>query len=90
METVGVRELRQQASSVLRRVADGESFVVTVRGRPIARLTPVQGGGMQELIAAGLVRMPKRSMRDAPPPIELPPGSKTLGEALAESRADER
>jgi prevent-host-death family protein len=90
METVGVRELRQQASAVLRRVADGESFVVTVRGRPIARLTPVQGGGMPELIAAGLVRMPKRSMRDAPPPIELPPGSKTLGEALAEARADER
>jgi prevent-host-death family protein len=90
MDRVGVRELRQQASAVLRRVADGESFVVTVRGRPVARLTPVRGGGMEEMIAAGLVRMPKRSMRDAPPALEPPPGSRTLGEALAEARAGER
>lgn len=40
MTTVGVRELRQDASGVLRRVADGERVVVTVHGRPVADLVP--------------------------------------------------
>lgn len=38
--TVGVRELRQDASGVLRRVDVGERVVVTVRGRPVAELVP--------------------------------------------------
>ncbi|WP_066583786.1 type II toxin-antitoxin system Phd/YefM family antitoxin [Cellulomonas timonensis] len=38
METVGVRELRQDASGVLRRVEEGERVVVTVHGRPVADL----------------------------------------------------
>jgi prevent-host-death family protein len=41
METVGLRELRQQASELIRRVEDGEELVVTVSGRPSARLVPV-------------------------------------------------
>lgn len=40
METVGLRELRQQASELIRRVESGESVVVTVSGRPAAVLTP--------------------------------------------------
>lgn len=40
-ETVGVRELRQQASDLLRRVEAGEEIVVTVSGRPAARLVPL-------------------------------------------------
>jgi prevent-host-death family protein len=40
---VGLRDLRQNASDVVRRVEAGESFVVTVSGRPAARLTPVGG-----------------------------------------------
>ena len=38
--TVGVRELRKDASGVLRRVEAGESVVVTVHGRPVADLVP--------------------------------------------------
>lgn len=38
---MGVRDLKQNASQVLRRVKAGESLEVTERGRPIARLTPV-------------------------------------------------
>ena len=37
---VGLRELRQQASDLVRRVEAGESFTVTVSGRPAARLVP--------------------------------------------------
>jgi prevent-host-death family protein len=44
METVGLRELRQDASDLVRRVEAGEEFTITVAGRPSARLTPVAGG----------------------------------------------
>lgn len=40
MESIGVRELRQNASVYLRRVAAGESITVTDRGVPVAVLTP--------------------------------------------------
>jgi prevent-host-death family protein len=40
MNQVGVRELRQNLSKFLVQVKAGESFVVTERGRVVARLTP--------------------------------------------------
>jgi prevent-host-death family protein len=40
---VGLRDVRQNASDIVRRVEAGESFVVTVSGRPAARLIPVGG-----------------------------------------------
>ena len=45
METVGLRELRQAASDLVRRVEAGEEITITVSGRPSARLVaarPVQ------------------------------------------------
>lgn len=39
-ESVGVRELRQNLSKYLDRVKEGESLVVTERGREVARLVP--------------------------------------------------
>lgn len=39
---VGLRELRQQASDLVRRVEQGETVVVTVSGRPAARLVPAE------------------------------------------------
>jgi prevent-host-death family protein len=41
VETVGVRELRQHASDLLRRVEAGEQITITVAGRPSARLVAV-------------------------------------------------
>ncbi len=41
MATIGVRELRQNASDLLRRVEAGEEITVTVAGRPSARLVPM-------------------------------------------------
>lgn len=38
MSTVGLRELRQEASELVRRVEAGEEITVTVAGRPSARL----------------------------------------------------
>ena len=41
MGTVGLRELRQQASELIRRVEAGEEVTITVAGRPSARLVPI-------------------------------------------------
>ena len=38
MEAVGLRELRQNASDLIRRVEDGEEITITVSGRASARL----------------------------------------------------
>lgn len=44
MDEIGVRELRQSASEILRRVREGrEDFLITYRGRVVARLTPFNG-----------------------------------------------
>jgi prevent-host-death family protein len=40
MNQVGVRELRQNLSRYLADVKEGESFIVTERGREVARLSP--------------------------------------------------
>ncbi len=49
MAEIGVRELKQHATDVLRRVReDKESFTITYRGRVVARLVPVDNGQRQE------------------------------------------
>ena len=43
MEKVGVRELKEHASSIIQRVCQKkESVTITLRGRPVARLIPVE------------------------------------------------
>jgi prevent-host-death family protein len=42
MESIGLRELRQHASEVVRRAENGEELVVTVSGRPAAVLGPAE------------------------------------------------
>ena len=40
-QTVGLRELRQRASEIVRQVEDGHEMTVTVQGRPAMRLVPI-------------------------------------------------
>ena len=42
MSTIGVRELRQNASEILREVEAGEAATVTVAGRPVAQIVPIR------------------------------------------------
>ncbi len=42
MHTVGLRELRQDASDLVRRVEAGEEITITVSGRPSARMVPTR------------------------------------------------
>ncbi len=39
---IAQRELRNDVAAILRRVAAGESFTVTVRGVPVAELVPIR------------------------------------------------
>jgi prevent-host-death family protein len=41
VSTVGVRELRQNASEILREVEAGEPATVTGAGRPVAQIVPI-------------------------------------------------
>ena len=43
MKTVTMLEFRRDAESVLRRVTKGERFVLSHRGKPVARLEPLAG-----------------------------------------------
>jgi prevent-host-death family protein len=42
MHTVGLRELRQDASELVRRVESGEEIDITVSGRLAARMVPAK------------------------------------------------
>jgi prevent-host-death family protein len=90
MESVGIRDLQQNAGRVVARAAAGETIVVTDRGRAVARLVPERPAGLAALRAAGRMRAPTRSLGDLPRPLPAEPGRRTLGELLGELRADER
>lgn len=42
MISTGLRELRQQASDLVRQAEAGETIIVTVNGRPVAQLAPAR------------------------------------------------
>jgi prevent-host-death family protein len=91
MERIGIRELRQHASRWLKRVAAGESFAVTDRGRPVALLVPSPSQeGLAELLASGRARPGQGHIRDLGPPLPRRRGAPSPSEALERLRADER
>ena len=70
MIVVGIRELRQRASDLLRLVESGETIEVTDRGRPVALLTPLPGGGpLERLRASGDVEPATVELDDLPDPL---------------------
>jgi prevent-host-death family protein len=90
MASVGVRELRQRASELLRRVAAGESIEVTDRGRPVAVLAPMPDDPLERLRAAGDLIPAQADFDDLPDPLPLAPGAEPPSSVLARLRADER
>jgi prevent-host-death family protein len=52
-------EAKQRFSELLREVAEGESFTVTSRGRPVARVVPVDRPGEKRTVK-GLVERLRR------------------------------
>lgn len=86
MAQVGIRELKQNASAVVARVAAGESVTVTLRGAPTARMTPIAASTLQQLISDGQARPARRSLIDIPAPV---PGT-PISDVLRQMRDEER
>lgn len=90
MTSVGVRELRQRASELLRLVEGGETVEITDRGRPVALLTPLPSGTpLERLRAAGESEPAEGDLADLPPPLR-PRGAELPSSVLARLRRDER
>lgn len=91
MATVGVRDLRQRASELLRRVEAGEKFEITNRGRPMAVLGPLPDSGpLARLHSAGEIEPAVEVLDDLPEPLSLEAGAESPSDALARMRRDER
>jgi prevent-host-death family protein len=56
MNEVATRELRNDTAGVLRRVQAGEEIVITVNGKPAAKLVPLPAAGRRWLPRAELSR----------------------------------
>jgi prevent-host-death family protein len=50
---VGIRELRDNLTALMRRVRDGETIEVTNHGKPIAVISPSEPDPIERLIARG-------------------------------------
>jgi prevent-host-death family protein len=91
MTSVGVRELRQRASGLLRLVEQGETVEITDRGRPVALLTPIpQGGPLERMRAAGDIETATADLDDLPEPLVLPTEVELPSRVLERLRRDER
>ena len=89
-QSIGVRELRQNASKVLDQVKDGAIIEITEHGVPVARILPITKSLYDEYIESGLIK-PARNpdWRPTKNPAKII-GKKTSTEILMEMRAEER
>ena len=85
-----MRELRQNASAVLRRVAAGEVIEVTDRGRAVARIVPMhEASRLGQLVAEGRASDATADLLDVKP-IPRIAGKSLLSKTLADMRSNER
>ena len=90
MTSVGVRELRQRASELLRRVERGETIEITDRGHPVALLAPLPSGSpLERLRAAGEIEPSEGDLDDLPEPLQSR-GSDLPSAVLSRLRHEER
>lgn len=66
MNRIGIREAKAQLSKLLRDVRRGEEWIVTERGRPIAKLSPV--GAQAETVEEWVARLEREGGLEPLPP----------------------
>lgn len=70
MERIGIRRLRAEVAAQVRRAGAGERIVITVDGRPVAQLGPVEpepgATTLEDLAAQGQVLLARRDDRPTP------------------------
>jgi prevent-host-death family protein len=70
VDQIGARELRANLAAAVRQAGAGERVVITIDGRPVAQLGPLEPAGapsLEELAASGLLEPPRRADRPEPP-----------------------
>jgi antitoxin (DNA-binding transcriptional repressor) of toxin-antitoxin stability system len=75
MDHLGVRELRAGLATAVRQAGAGERVIITIDGRPVAQLGPLEPTGtpsLEELAASGLLEPPRRTQPGAPEAIDAP------------------
>jgi len=90
MTTVGIRELKQNASAVMAQVKAGEVVIVTERGKPVGKISPIRQSRWEEMIESGELIPAKGNLADLPPrPVMETKDGRTLLETLLEMREEE-
>lgn len=77
---IALTDLRDQLGALVRRAAQGEEIIITVRGLPAARLAPLEDR-LQELIRLGEARPPEYRITDVsqmPKLLKIPGGASHL------------
>ena len=84
METISQREMRNNSGEILRRVARGESFLITSGGVPAAVLSPPSSSAREALVAAGRLTPGTGLDVDLLPPPAVP--ARSTDQVLDEDR----
>jgi prevent-host-death family protein len=88
MRSIGVRELRQNATAYLNEVAAGETIAITHHGHPVAHLIPATTDAWTALIASNEVTPARAHPCDI---LSQPPRTyRPAGPTLCDMRRDER
>jgi len=59
MEMVATRDLRNSTAQVIQKVREGQSVVLASRGRPVARIVPIESQRRPYLTPAEVLNFPK-------------------------------
>jgi prevent-host-death family protein len=86
--TVGIRELKAQISKYMRRVKEGQTLVITERGKPIGRIIPAEQTleeRMLKLVEAGLIHWNGKKL-EPHAPIGINRGDQLMSDIVSEDR----
>ncbi|MEO6627668.1 MAG: type II toxin-antitoxin system prevent-host-death family antitoxin [Aquihabitans sp.] len=74
-DRLGIRELRGRLTSLVRRAGSGERIVITIGGRAVAQLGPIEPTRAQvsidDLAARGLIEPSRRGDRPLEPDVRV-------------------
>jgi prevent-host-death family protein len=85
---MGIRELRDNLTTTIRRVRAGETIEITNHGEPVAVLSPAPTSRIAQLIARGEATPAKHRFRARDFNPRPATGSMTASEALQQDRGD--
>lgn len=75
VERTGIRDLRQHLTGLVRRAGAGQRIVITIGGRAVAQLGPVEPARAQvtidDLAARGLLEPARRADRPVDPEVRV-------------------